>query len=155
MNFASCEIRERGNRGRRGSAQYLTQGVPIISFDLAGSRANQYSETNCQFMLSRYYAVLIIARGSPRANPKCTRIVIECILPDTRRNGSDVVERSRRLPPFLSFRQAARGSAARLRTCVSAGPPANCAQKFVEREHSRECLSRLFSLSSSESVRRV
>ena len=32
------------------------------------------------------------------SQPKCTRIVIECILPDTRRNGSDVVEpeRSRR-----------------------------------------------------------
>lgn len=45
-------------------------------------------------MLSRYYAVLIIARGSPRANRNAPRIVIECILRDTRRNGLNVFARS-------------------------------------------------------------
>lgn len=47
-------------------------------------------------MLSRYYAVLIIARGSPRANRNAHRvhIVIECILRDTRRNGLNVFARN-------------------------------------------------------------
>lgn len=65
------------------------QRIPIIASDAARGQGNQYAGTNCQFMLSRYYAGLIIAlwRASPTARElRCTRIVAECIVQSMRRN---------------------------------------------------------------------
>lgn len=91
---AGWPLREEGGRGkgiaivRRGSTW---QRIPIIASDAARGQGNQYAGTNCQFMLSRYYAGLIIAALVPGLHREarelgCTRIVAECIVQSMRRN---------------------------------------------------------------------